>query len=106
MRGIVLFGAVVLLAAGAIYAGNRHDDRLFRDYERVRPGMSAADAKRILGEPSWQSRCGSRFPNRHSPACALELGYRSPFAPLKPLYWVVELDRQGRVIASHFVPSP
>jgi len=68
--------------------------------------MSAAQAKAILGEPSWQEQCGARFPYGMAPTCAEELGYRAAFAPLNPLYWVVQLDSQGRVIAADWIASP
>jgi hypothetical protein len=92
--------------AGAVYAGNRHDARLWRDYIQVRPGMTQAQAKAILGDPSWSGRCGAEFPYGYAKDCAAEFGYRSAYAPLNPLYWVVQIDARNRVIEADWIASP
>ncbi|MEA3065530.1 MAG: hypothetical protein QOJ27_1982, partial [Sphingomonadales bacterium] len=38
--------------------------------------------------------------------CDRELVYASAFAPLVPSYYVVQLDRRGRVIEAEAVHSP
>jgi hypothetical protein len=38
--------------------------------------------------------------------CSYELGYRGSFAPAIPSYFVVQLDRQGRVISADPINSP
>jgi hypothetical protein len=101
---VILIAAVLSLAAGG-YAAKRHDDGLWRDYKRVRAGMSESQAKAILGRPSWQEACGATF-GVHSDDCASELVYRAAFAPLNPTYWVVEIDSRGRVISSDWIVSP
>ena len=107
VRALIILATVAFgIAAAAAYAGNRHDDRLWRDCKQVRPGMSAAEAEAILGEPSWHDRCGAKFPYGHEKGCVTELGYRSAFAPINPRYWVIELDGRGRVISSDWIASP
>lgn len=106
MRGWLIVVAVVAVIGAAVYAGNRHDDRMWRDYKRVQPGMTVRQAEAVLGKPSWQDRCGTKFPYGHDKGCLIELGYRSAFAPLNPLYWVVEVDARQRVISSDWIASP
>jgi hypothetical protein len=107
MKIIMILGLLIVVAAGAaVFAGQRHDARLWRDHVRVQAGMSAGEAAAILGEPSWRGRCGARFPYGQAANCASELGYRAAFAPLNPLYWVVQLDASGRVIRSDWIASP
>jgi hypothetical protein len=102
----LIVGAVVLGLCGAVLPGKWHDDRIWRDYVRVRPGMSAAQAETILGSPSWQGKCGTKFPYGQDKNCEMELGYRSAFFPINPLYWVVQLDNGGRVISADWIASP
>jgi hypothetical protein len=107
MKSLIASVAVIITIAGASYAGVRHDDRLQRDYGNVQVGMSVDAAQHILGKPSWQGQCdGYDHVGGYSPNCASKLLYRSAFAPLKPVYWVVELDRRGRVISSALEASP
>lgn len=98
-------GVVGLIAAFLISSESR-DARLNRDYSSVRKGASKAEAIRILGKPSWDGRCGSYGVSTPGPGCVRELGYRSWLAPLKPLYWIVELDGRDRVISSYPYVSP
>jgi len=92
--------------AGAVYAGNQHDERLWREYIRIRPGMTPAQAAAMLGEPSWRGPCGGKFPYSYAKGCTAEFGYRSAFAPLNPLYWVVQIDAEHRVIEADWIASP
>lgn len=98
-------GLVALLAAFFVCSELR-DERLSRDYSSVRKGASKAEAIHILGKPSWDGKCGSYGVSSPSTVCVHELGYRSWLAPLKPLYWIVELDARDRVISSDFEASP
>jgi hypothetical protein len=107
MKGCALAAAVILIFLTATcVAANQHDDRIWTGADRVRPGMTAAQAKKILGEPSWEGRCGSYAGYGHDENCAAELGYSAAFAPLVPSYKVVELDRQQRVISVVHLDSP
>ena len=109
-RGIILTIAVILVGMGACAAayrvGRKHDYRLWTNADRVQPGMSVAQAKQVLGEPSWQGRCGEWFPYGWEGNCSTELGYRSAFAPVLPAYLVVQLDVHGRVISVDTIQSP
>ena len=101
VTSLFLFAGIAFVAGG-IY----RDDRLWKDYQRIRPGMSASEAEAIMGSPSWRGHCDSRHLSPSFPNCRSELGYRSWFAPLKPLYWVVQLDGTGHVVSSDYIASP
>jgi len=102
---LIFLAALLLGFAVAGYAAKRHDDRLWRDYKRIRPGMSVTQATTILGQPSSKEACGHEFggPPR---TCSVELVYRAALAPLNPLYWVVEIDSENRVISADWMASP
>jgi hypothetical protein len=107
VKSILIFGGVIAAVAAASLLGLRHDDRLSRDHVKIRTGMSADAASGILGQPSWRGACdGYDHVGGHSPDCRTKLVYRSAFAPLKPVYWVVELDAHDRVISSGLEASP
>jgi hypothetical protein len=107
MKGCALTAvAILILMTATCVAANQHDERIWTGADRVRPGMSAAEAKQILGQPSWVGRCGSYFGYGWEDNCAADLGYRAAFAPLVPSYIVVELDRRQRVLSVAHVDSP
>lgn len=101
-RGIPLLLAVGLLTATCV-GGSVRDMRRQDDARRIHAGMTAKEAEAILGDPSWRGTCGARM---GSTDCVSELGYSSSFAPLKPVYLIVRLDRGGRVIAVDTLTSP
>ena len=102
-RSIALSIVAVGLLSATCVAGRAHDVRLQRSVHRVRAGMTADEAVKILGSPSWRGKCGAKM---GSTDCVFELGYRSSFAPLLPNYMVVRLDRRGRVMAVDTLTSP
>jgi hypothetical protein len=102
-RGIALSIVAVGLLTATCAIGRQHNIRLHADAKRVGAGMTAGEAVKILGKPSWRGRCGARMGATN---CAAELGYSSSFAPLLPSYVVVRLDRRGRVIAVDTLTSP
>ncbi|HEX4739046.1 MAG TPA: hypothetical protein VH331_15950 [Allosphingosinicella sp.] len=105
--GCLIAAAVaILFPTGYGIYGKLHDDRLSTTMERVKRSMPAEAAVRLLGRPSWRAGCGSRFPYSFASDCSTEIVYASSFAPLNPLYWVVEVDRQNRVISAELIGSP
>ena len=62
VKYLIILALACAGVACAVYAGNQHDERLWRAYTRIRPGMAPAQATAILGEPSWSGPCGARFP--------------------------------------------
>jgi hypothetical protein len=96
--------AVTGLLAAFLFSSELRDERLDREYSTVRKGASRSEAIRILGKPSWDGKCGRvSYPRT---GCVHELGYRSWLAPVKPVYWIVQLDNRDRVISSESAPSP
>lgn len=106
-RSVVLSIAATALLTATCVAGRQHDERIFANAARVRPGMKSEEVVRILGDPSWRDKCEAKFPyGPPSPRCAAELGYRSALAPLVPEYVVVQLNRQDQVISADIIQSP
>ena len=97
---------VVLVMALPLAMGAWRDHRLANAYSRVQPGMSESHARGILGWPAWRGQCGDQLTQGYSDDCMVELVYGSSFAPLIPEYFVVELDRRGRVISVTRIVSP
>jgi hypothetical protein len=102
-RSIGLSIIAVGLLTAACLAGRTHDARLYSNAQRVRAGMTADEAVKLLGSPSWRDNCGAKM---GSTDCVFELGYRSSFAPLLPSYIVVRLDRRSRVVTVDTLTSP
>jgi hypothetical protein len=93
------FVAFILAAAAWCVWGFWHDRRLPDRFERVSLGMDREAVEAVLGAPDWESGCGgAEVITLPRADCALELGYSSAFAPVLPRYWVIQLDRSGRVI--------
>ena len=97
---------VVGLLTGFVISSERRDQRLAADVPSVRQGTSKAQAIGALGTPSWEGKCNSYGVTPLRAGCVSELGYSSWLAPLKPVYRIVQLDGQARVISSDFVVSP
>jgi hypothetical protein len=92
------FAAAV--GAGVLYCawGFWHDRQLPRRLERVHLGMDGMSAQAIMGGPDWEGQCGREIASLPRQGCARELGYASAFAPVFPTYYLIQLDRGGRVI--------
>jgi hypothetical protein len=91
---------VAAVGAGMVWAawGFWHDRQLPGRFTRIQLGMDRASTEAILGAPDWEGVCANRIRYLPRADCSSELGYRSAFAPLRPLYYLVQLDRSGRVI--------
>ena len=98
-----VFLALVLAAAAWCVWGVWHDRRLPGRFDRIQLGMDRKSAEAILGGPDWEGECGGRVPILPRADCALEIGYASAFAPLLPVYYVIQLDRHGRVIEAEAI---
>ncbi|HYI40859.1 MAG TPA: hypothetical protein VE053_11130 [Allosphingosinicella sp.] len=91
---------VAIVCAGALWAAwgfwyDRHfPDRL----TRVQLGMDRKSVEAVLGRPRWAGSCAGRVDYLPRADCSTELGYSSAFAPLRPVYYIVQLDRNERVI--------
>lgn len=93
----VFVGAV---GAGIVYGGWGwwHDRELPGRFTRIRLGMDRKAVEAVLGAPGWEGTCTSRIGYLPRADCARELGYASAFAPLRPVYYLVQLDRNDKVI--------
>lgn len=91
---------VVAVAAGMAWAawGFWNDRRLPERFTQVRLGMDRKAVEALLGAPDWEGGCAGyvRYPPRAD--CSSELGFSSAFAPLRPVHYIVQLDRSGKVI--------
>lgn len=105
-RIVLVFIVFASLLAGSCVAGREHDKQLFTSAHRIMVGMPSSQVVKFLGSPTWRDRCGARFPYGWSQRCAIEYGYRSAFAPIIPLYLVVQLDVHGQVISADTIQSP
>jgi hypothetical protein len=88
------------VAAGLAWCGWGlwHDRALSGRFERIRLGMDQAAVEAALGRPDWAGECGARLRSLPRADCASELGYASAFALLRGRYWLVQLDRSGKVV--------
>jgi hypothetical protein len=93
-------GFVALVGAATIWAGWGfwRDRELPRRLTQVRIGMDRKSAEAVLGAPDWEGGCAGRVAYLPRAECARELGFHSAFAPIRPVYYLIQLDRNGRVI--------
>jgi hypothetical protein len=92
------FVAVVGAGMACVAWGFWHDRRLPDRFTRVQLGMDRTQVEAFLGAPDWEGGCAGFVPYPPRAACSSELGYASAFAPLRPIYYIVQLDRGGKVI--------
>lgn len=99
---------VAIVAGGLIWAarGFWYDRQMPDRLERVHLGMDRRAAVAILGRPRWEGECGARIASLPREGCALELGYSSPFSLIVPKHYLVQLDRNGRVIEAEVIAAP
>ncbi|HEX8513057.1 MAG TPA: hypothetical protein VF688_08110 [Allosphingosinicella sp.] len=98
---------VAAVGAGVVWAGWAfwHDRGLLERFTRVHLGMDRQGVVAALGEPDWEGPCTGYVGYLPRAACAQELGYSSAFAPVRPAYYMIQLDRSGRVIEAEPVRS-
>ncbi|HEX8624239.1 MAG TPA: hypothetical protein VF782_04085 [Allosphingosinicella sp.] len=107
-RRRLLEGAfVALVGAGTVWAGWGYwSDRRFADrFTRVHLGMDRESVVAALGGPDWEGPCTGYVGYLPREGCVGELGYSSAFAPVRPLYYMIQLDRSGKVIEAEPVRS-
>jgi len=107
-RRRLLEGAfLAAVGAGIAWAawGFWHDRRLPGRFTQVQLGMDRESAEAILGTPDWEGGCAGFVRYLPRADCSSELGYASAFAPLRPVYHIVQLDRGGKVIEAEPVQS-
>lgn len=98
---------ILVVAAGAAWAAwGLWNDRQFPErFTRVQLGMDRKSVEAMLGAPDWEGPCTGYVGYLPRADCARELGYASAFAPLRPVYHMVQLDRGGKVIEAEPVRS-
>lgn len=94
-------GAGILWAGWGFWRDYRFPDR----FTLVQLGMDRQGVVAVLGDPDWEGACTGYVGYLPRDGCAQELGYSSAFAPLRPVYYMVQLDRSGRVIEAEPVSS-
>jgi hypothetical protein len=102
---LAVYAAIAAVLAWAGW-GWWHDRQLPDRFERVGLGMDRRAVEALLGGPDWEAACGQDHLTLPRADCRRELVYASAFAPLVPSYYVVQLDRRGRVIEAEAVRSP
>ena len=99
-RRIVETAFAALVAAAAAWAawGLWHDRRIAERLIEVQLGSDREQVEAVLGAPDWEGPCVGYLAYLPRADCSTELGYSSAFAPVRPVYWVVQLDRSGKAI--------
>ncbi|HYW15055.1 MAG TPA: hypothetical protein VE891_02735 [Allosphingosinicella sp.] len=93
----LFFGIVAL---GMIKAARDfwYDRRFPERFIQVRLGMDSRAVPGLLGTPRWEGACAGRVRYLPREDCSRELGYSSAFAPIRPVHYIVQVDRSGKVI--------
>jgi hypothetical protein len=91
---VAAVGAFILWCGWGLW----RDRELAERFTRVQLGMDRKGVEAVLGGPRWEGPCTGYLGYLPRADCVRELGYSSAFAPLRPDYYMVQLDRRGRVI--------
>jgi hypothetical protein len=75
-------------------------------FDKVAIGARRAEVVRNLGSPDEVEPCGTLYGGPPNAACAKELRYSHTFAPWIPHYWIIELDKDDRVVDKQELDSP
>jgi hypothetical protein len=96
---------VAVVAAGLAWSGWGwwRDRQLSARLPLVAIGMDARQAEAILGRPDWTGPCGTRIVSLPREGCVRELGYASAFALIVPKHFLIQIDRNGRVIEAEAI---
>jgi hypothetical protein len=102
LRGLGLAIALFLIVAITLSIARQH--RLEKSFEQWKIGTFEAVVVTQLGKPWKIVKCGELFGGDVHEHCAKEYLYASPYAPLKPEYWALRFDENGRMIEKyHYV---
>jgi hypothetical protein len=99
-RRIAETAFVAAVAAGTAWAalGFWYDHGFPGRFDRVHLGMERNGVEAILGGPDWDGPCAAHVDYLPRADCSRELGWSSAFAPVRPLHYIVQLDRSGKVV--------
>jgi hypothetical protein len=89
--------AVAAATVGAAW-GVRYDRGFPDRFARVQIGTDRKAVEAVLGGPDWEGPCAAYVTYLPRADCSSELGWSSAFAPLRPLHYIVQLDRSGKVV--------
>ncbi|HEX9948185.1 MAG TPA: hypothetical protein VGA98_11650 [Allosphingosinicella sp.] len=99
-RRILETAFIAGVGAGILWCGWGlwHDRQLPERLKRVHLGMHREAVEAVLGSPRWKGACAGYVRYLPRANCSSELGYASAFAPVRPDYYVIQLDSRGRMI--------
>ena len=98
VKTIILIAIIVIVAVVAFGLWVPHRRQKLRaTFDQFPLRAPKATLVGQLGAPWKDGKCGQMFRLSLS-ACADEVIYASPFAPLVPEYWVFQFDKEGRLI--------
>jgi len=106
LRRAVTRSITLLVPVFAVSWCAARDHILEAHFGKVALGMSRAEVVHLMGEPTWEGRCGAKMPTGLPPQCGKELGYYETVAPMLPRYYLVWLGNDGRVVHTAPITSP
>jgi hypothetical protein len=109
-RPVALFLTAVVVALLVLFGwAIRRDNSLARGFDKIEVGSTQKEVVQLMGEPRKVLKCGEFFgpiPKEQLDGCIREYLYASPLAPLKPQYYIVRFDANGRVRSTAPYSSP
>jgi hypothetical protein len=85
------------------------DNSLAKGFDKIEIGSTQKEVVQRMGEPRKIMKCGEFFgpiPKEELDGCTREYLYASPFAPVKPRYYIVRFDSNNRVRSTAPYSSP
>jgi hypothetical protein len=109
-RPIALFLMAVMLTLLVLLGWALwRDNNLAKGFDKIEVGTTQRDVVQLMGEPRKVLKCGEflgPIPKEQLEGCTREYFYASPFAPLKPQYYIVRFDAKNRVKSMDPYSSP
>jgi hypothetical protein len=100
----IVFFAIALMIAGALFWAYHHDSQLQKNAMLVTLGDPNEAVRELLGDPSSEGSCGKLTvaPSK----CTDEYIYKYYYSVFQPQYEVVWFDSAGKVLGEQHVQHP
>jgi len=99
----LVFLAIALVIAGALFWAYHHDEELRKNAMLVNLGDPNETVRELLGDPSSEGPCGAMTPI--PTGCTDEYIYRYWYSIFQPQYEVIWFDQAGKVLGEQHVRS-
>jgi hypothetical protein len=103
-RAVIIISVALILILFLIIWPSFRVHHLDSEFSKLSSGDTKAAVLKQMGSPWKNAECGYLVGS--SPDCTEELIYAHPYAPYLPEYWIIDFNRDQRVIRLFYTTSP